>query len=175
VTNILVIYSTTDGHTRNICLHLQQVIEKQDNQVSLVSVDDVSTVDLNAFDTIVIGASIRYGKHSPAVYKFIKENKQILDSKGNAFFSVSLVARKPGKDSPEKNPYLNKFLRQISWMPKKLAVFAGKVDYQKYGFWDRSMIRLIMWMTNGPTEPEANIEFTNWSQVDEFGSVISDM
>ncbi len=26
------------------------------------------------------------------------------------------------------------------------------------------MIRLIMWMTKGPTDPKTNIEFTNWNQ-----------
>lgn len=46
----------------------------------------------------------------------------------------------------------------------ELAVFAGRIDYQKYRFRDRQMIRLIMWMTKGPTDPKTNIEFTNWNQ-----------
>ena len=37
------------------------------------------------------------------------------------------------------------------------------------------MIRLIMWMTKGPTDPKTNIEFTDWDQVEEFGRVISEM
>jgi menaquinone-dependent protoporphyrinogen oxidase len=88
---------------------------------------------------------------------------------------VNVVARKPEKNTPETNPYLKKFLKQIAWKPKTLAVFAGKIDYQKYKFRDRFMIRLIMWMTKGPTDPETNIEFTNWNQVEEFGRVISEM
>lgn len=172
---ILIVYSTTDGHTRKICIHLQQVIENQSNQVTVVSVDDASEIDLGSFDKIVIGASIRYGKHSPKIYEFIRENSQILDSNSNAFFSVNVVARKPAKNRPETNPYLKKFLKQISWQPKILAVFAGKIDYQKYRFRDRFMIRLIMWMTKGPTDPKTNIEFTDWDQVEEFGRVISEM
>jgi len=173
--NILIIYSTTDGHTRKICSHLQRVIENQSNRVTVVSVIDAGEFDLDSFDKIVIGASIRYGKHSPEIYAFIKENSQALDSKSNAFFSVNVVARKPAKNTPETNPYLKKFLKQISWQPKILAVFAGKIDYQKYGFLDRFMIRLIMWMTKGPTDPKTNIEFTDWKQVEEFGRVISEM
>lgn len=172
---ILIIFSTTDGHTRKICNRLQQVIDNRNNQVAVISVDDAGTIDLDSFDTIVIGASIRYGKHSPKVYEFIREYSQILDSKSNAFFSVNVVARKPEKNRPETNPYLKKFLKQISWQPKILAVFAGKIDYQKYGFLDRIMIRLIMWITKGPTDPKTNIEFTNWSQVEEFGRLISEM
>ena len=172
---ILIVYSTTDGHTRKISRRLQDMIENQGNQVTVISVDDASAVDLKPFDKIVIGASIRYGKHSPKIYEFIKENTQTLDSKSNAFFSVNVVARKPEKNTPETNPYLIKFLKQIAWKPKTLAVFAGKIDYQKYRLLDRFMIRLIMWMTKGPTDPKANIEFTNWNDVEEFGRLINEM
>ena len=173
--NILIIYSTTDGHTREICLRLKQVIEDAGNQITLVDVGHSSAINLGDFDKIVIGASIRYGKHSPAVYDFVKENARVLDSKPNAFFTVNVVARKPEKNTPETNPYLIKFLKQITWKPKTLAVFAGKIDYQRYGFVDRTMIRFIMWITKGPTDPATNIEFTDWDQVAAFGRVVSEM
>ena len=32
-----------------------------------------------------------------------------------------------------------------------------------------------MWMTKGPTDSKTNIEFTNWSQVEDFGHVICEM
>jgi menaquinone-dependent protoporphyrinogen oxidase len=172
---ILIVYSTTDGHTREICARLGKMVEARNHQVELVSVDDAGAVDLAGFDKIVIGASIRYGKHNKKIYEFVETNRNVLDSKSNAFFSVNVVARKPEKNRPETNPYLQKFLRQISWRPKRLAVFAGKIDYQKYGWLDRTMIRLIMWMTKGPTDPKANIEFTDWSQVEAFGQTICDM
>ncbi len=172
---ILIIYSTTDGHTRKICLRLQQIIENLNNQVVLVSINDKIEVDLKTFDKIVIGASIRYGKHRPEVYEFIKRNLQVLESKPNAFFTVNIVARKPEKNQPETNPYLIKFLRQIAWKPRNLAVFAGRLDYQMYSFWDRFMIRLIMRLTKGPTDPKTNIEFTDWQQVESFAHLISEM
>ena len=172
---IVIIYSTTDGHTLEICRHLQQVIEKRNNQVVLTSINDDAVIDLDSFDKIVIGASIRYGKHRPNVSEFIKRNLQILVSKPSAFFSVCVVARKPGKNSPETNPYLLKFLKKSPWKPKRLAVFAGKINYQQYKVWDRLIIRLIMWMTKGPTDPKTNIVFTDWSQVEDFGHVICDM
>ena len=51
MTHILILYSTTDGHTVKICQRLQQVIEQQGHQVMLVSIDDAANVDLQAFDT----------------------------------------------------------------------------------------------------------------------------
>jgi menaquinone-dependent protoporphyrinogen oxidase len=166
--HILIIYSSTDGQTLKICHRLQAVIEQQAFQVTVLSIDDTAQIDLVSFDKIVIGASIRYGHHSPQIVKFIEKNRHLLDSKANAFFSVNVVARKPEKSSPETNPYLKKFLKRISWKPKELAVFAGKIDYPKYKPFDRFVIRLIMWMTHGPTDPSAVIEFTDWNQVTLF-------
>ncbi|MFZ2172190.1 MAG: menaquinone-dependent protoporphyrinogen IX dehydrogenase [Methylococcaceae bacterium] len=172
---ILILFASTDGHTRKICDRLQQVIEQQGHQVTLVSVNDKFQGVLQTFDKIVIGASIRYGKHSPKITDFINRNKLLLDSKPNAFFSVNIVARKPEKNQPGTNPYLRKFLKRIAWQPKELAVFAGKLDYPKYSFFDRLMIRLIMFITKGPTDPKAVIEFTDWQQVESFGRLIASM
>lgn len=173
--NILIIYSTTDGHTRSICERLKQVIEDQHQSVVLTWMSDAPDIDLEPFDKVVIGASIRYGKHQKQVYDFIRDKQSILETKPSAFFSVNVVARKPEKNQPETNPYLQKFLRQISWQPQNLAVFAGKIDYPRYTFIDRQMIRLIMWITKGPTDPQTTIEFTDWNKVDEFGRLIAEM
>ncbi|MCR4347863.1 MAG: menaquinone-dependent protoporphyrinogen IX dehydrogenase [Sulfuricaulis sp.] len=167
--SILIIYSTTDGHTLKICQRLQQVIEREHHRVELVPVSEADSAELNRFDKIVIGASIRYGKHRPEVFDFIERNRKVLDSKPGAFFTVNVVARKLEKNRPETNPYVKKFHKKSSWQPRQLAVFAGKIDYQKYCFWDRQIIRLIMWMTKGPTDLKTVAEFTNWEEVEVFG------
>lgn len=172
---ILVAYSTTDGHTCEICQRICHVIEQKGHQAILASIDDDFELDLNTFDKLVIGASIRYGKHSKRIYQFVKNNQLILESKPNAFFSVNVVARKPEKNTANTNPYLIKFLRQISWKPQVLSVFAGKIDYPKYHFFDKIMIRFIMWMTKGPTDPNAVVEFTDWQKVEDFGAIVSEM
>jgi len=166
---IFLAYSTTDGHTLEICERLQEVIEGEGHEVILTSVAEAMPVNLEAFDKIVIGASIRYGRHSKQVHEFIAHNAEVLARKPNAFFSVNVVARKPEKNRPETNPYLQKFLRKIAWRPSELAVFAGKIDYPRYGLLDRQMIRFIMWMTKGPTDPAAVVDFTDWDAVEAFG------
>lgn len=172
---IMIVYSTTDGHTKRICERIKRLLEARNHSVVLAGINEMPDFDPDRFDKIVVGASIRYGKHRPAVYDFIRKNQAQLESMPNAFFSVNVVARKPEKNRPESNPYLQKFLQQISWQPRKLAVFAGKIDYPLYTFWDRQIIRLIMWITGGPTDPAAVVEFTDWNKVDEFGQVIAEM
>lgn len=117
---ILIVYSSTDGHTLRICERLRQVLEPS-------------------------GAEVR------------------------AFFSISIVARKPEKNRPETNPYLGRFLARIRWRPRLVAVVAGRLDYPRYRPLDRLAIRLIMLMTGGPTDPRAVVEFTDWGEVEAFG------
>lgn len=175
MTKILIIYSTTDGHTERICKRIKHVIANEEHEIVLANIDDRLDLDLDLFDKVVIGASIRYGKHRPNVRDFIARNQAKLEKMPNAFFSVNVVARKPGKNRPENNPYLQKFLKQISWRPRRLAVFAGKIDYPIYQFWDRQIIRLIMWMTGGPTDLKATVDFTDWNKVDDFARLIAEM
>jgi menaquinone-dependent protoporphyrinogen oxidase len=172
---VLILYSTTDGHTVEICKRIKKRVEARGNSVQLKDLKDGPQLDRGEFDKIVIGASIRYGKHQPLVHEFIRKNQEILEGCPNAFFSVNVVARKPEKNQPETNPYMQKFLKKIDWQPQKLTVFAGKIDYPSLGFMDKQMIRLIMWMTKGPTDPKAVVEFTDWSKVDEFGQMIAEM
>ena len=175
MSNILIIYSSRDGQTLKICQRLQSVIEQHAHQVTLVPIEGADREELQSFDKIVVGASIHYGRHNSKVQAFINHYQSILDSKPNAFFSVNVVARKPEKQSPATNPYLRKFLKRIRWEPKQMAVFAGKIDYPSYNAFDRFVIRLIMWMTKGPTDPSSVVEFTDWEQVDAFARVISFM
>jgi len=170
--SILILYSTVDGHTREICLRLKQVIERQGHRVALHSLDEEPNIDLKPFDKIVIGASIRYGKHRPQLIDFIERHAQILESKPGAFFSVSGIARKPEKNRTETNPYLRKFLENTTWKPRHLAVFAGKSRYPGHSRFVRKIIRLIEFFTSGTADGEKFVEFTDWQQVEAFGQLI---
>ena len=163
----VIIYSTTDGQTKRICEFLKQKLEAKIN-IDLFSIEDVDQAELNFYDNIIIGASIRYGKHSPKLYKFIEKNIDVLKAKFTAFFTVNVVARKEGKNTPDTNPYMKKFLQLTNWQPNLLGVFAGKIDYPSYKFTDKQMIRLIMFITKGPTDTSGSFEFTNWKSVEEF-------
>jgi len=76
--------------------------------------------------------------------------------------------------SPESNE-LDYVARLAASMSPSPLNFAGKLDYPKYSFWDRKIIQMIMWMTKGPTDPAAVVEFTNWEQVEAFGKRICEI
>ena len=169
-----IIYSSVDGQTLKICNNLKDNLIQSNPNIELFSIEDFKE-DVTNYDKLIIGASIRYGVHNKNIIDFINTNKIQLDSIKTAFFSVNLVARKPEKNKPDTNPYVMKFFKTIDWTPTIVEVFAGKLDYRKYSFFDRSMIQFIMWMTKGPTNINTVIEYTNWEKVKKFGIQLGNM
>ena len=169
--NILIIYSTTDGHTLTISKTIANYLKTNSN-ILITPLINCKKDDLKNNDLIIIGASIRYGKHNPKVKEFIKNNLMILETKKSAFFSVNVVARKENKNQPETNPYLIKFLKSITWKPDIVDVFAGRLDYPALNFWDKQIIRLIMYITKGPIDLKKTYEFTDWNRVESFAQKI---
>ena len=168
----LIIYSTTDGQTKKIC----EVIRENFNNkefVEILPLEDAFHLNINNYDQIILGASIRYGNYKSNLFKFIKYNIKILETKKNAFFSVNVVARKNEKNTPDTNPYIKKFLKKTNWRPKKIEVFAGKVDYPNYNLFNKLVIRLIMFITKGPTDISHSYEFTDWAKVKKFSKELS--
>ena len=165
--NSLIIYSTTDGQTKKICESIKANSVNK-NYYEIISLDEAFHKEIEKYDKIIIGASIRYGRHNPKIYEFIRNKHFILERKKSAFFSVNVVARKPEKNTPETNPYIIKFLKKSKWKPKKLEVFAGKIDYPRLSFINKHIIRLIMFVTSGPTNINNTYEFTDWQRVKKF-------
>lgn len=168
-TKTALLYASVDGQTFKISEKIQAVFKQNNQQIELHSIDNFNK-KVTDFDKFIIGASIRYGVHDKRIINFINANKTDLDAIKTAFFSVNLVARKPEKSGPETNPYAVKFFNSIKWKPTVKEVFAGKLDYKKYKFFDRIMIQFIMWMTKGPTNKNVEIEYTNWNKVADFAN-----
>lgn len=189
MTNTLILYSTVDGQTKKICDYLGQTLAAHHQQpdpnhtavaaVKVMALDDFESLhhlgdaSLADYDTVVLGASIRYGKHRPNVVDFVTAHRSVLQHKHTAFFSVNLVARKPEKNTAQTNSYVQKFLAQVQWQPTLADVFAGQLDYARYGIFDKIMIKFIMWVTKGPIKSDKPIEFTDWQRVKAFSDQVA--
>ncbi len=167
----VIFYATTDGHTKKIAETLAKdwqgdvVIEPADRLASYVGNPEV--------DSVVIGASIRYGHYNKELVASIRQHVDWLHNIESSFYSVNLTARKPGKDDPATSSYVQKFLRKTGWVPDHIAMFAGKLCYPNYRFWDKQVIRFIMTITGGCNDGVSTVEYTNWSEVQRFSKTIS--
>ena len=162
------IYSSSNGQSLKICETLNE-----EKESLILNIDRLNSVNLDNFDQIIIGASVKYGDHNKKIYNFVKNNKTLLKRKKTVFFSVNATARKSEKNTPNTNPYIIKFLKKTNWKPDHIGVFAGKIDFPNYNFLEKYIIKFIMWITNGPTDTTKTYEFTDWNAVKKFSREIN--
>ena len=164
---LLILYSTVDGHTKNICEYIYKKLKGR-KKVSIFSIEESGDLKLDDYDEVVIGASVRYGYHRKNVYEFVQKNLNELNKLKTAFFSLNLTARKPEKSTPDTNPYIIKFLRKVNWKPSTQEVFAGRLDYPSLDTLNKLAILFIMFITNGPKDTSKTYELTDWKKVDNL-------
>jgi menaquinone-dependent protoporphyrinogen oxidase len=117
-------------------------------------------------------AAVRYGDHLPAARTFLKEFAAMPERPPLALASINLTARKPNKQTAEESAYLKKAIKALGFAPAAARAFAGKIDYPRYAWGDRQIIRFIMWLTKGPTNGTEVIEYTDWDDVDAFADTL---
>jgi menaquinone-dependent protoporphyrinogen oxidase len=168
---LLFLYSTREGQTKKILQHIAASFATQD--VDFVDIHQCDEISFDGYKKVLIGASVRYGKLNPLLYRFVERYHQELAAVKAGFICVNLTARKEseGKDTAEGSVYVQTFLKKSRWQPDLIGVFAGALRYPQYRFLDKMMIKLIMTMTNGETDTSKEVEYTNWNKVDQFAEV----
>lgn len=124
---------------------------------------------------MVLVAAVRYGRHLAEADRFLACYRSLQSPPPLALASVNLTARKSGKSTVTGNAYLRKVIARHRLDPALAAAFAGRLEYRRYGWLDRQIIRFIMLLTGGPTDPDACIEYTSWPAVDEFAARVVEL
>lgn len=175
MTDIALLYASHDGQTRKIALYLSALWRGRGMDVALQDLleEGPDPQEGKAAAHVVLMAPIRYGYPLPSMDAFIRQNRDWLESKPYTVVLLNLTARKAGKDTPATNPYMRKWIKKQRLNPTHQAVFAGKLHYALYRWWEKLMIRLIMKITGGPTNLDANVDFTRWDRVEALADQIA--
>lgn len=164
-----IFYATRDGQSRRIAERIANRLA--DHGISALPHDlvgvRVTPPSLAAARLVVVVAAVRYGRPLPEADQFLASYRTLRDPPQLVLLSVNLTARKPGKDTVEGNAYLRKSIARHRLAPALALAIAGRLDYSRYGWLDRQLIRFIMKLTGGPTDPTTCIDFTPWDVVDD--------
>jgi menaquinone-dependent protoporphyrinogen oxidase len=170
-------YATHDGQARRIAERIAgRLAEKgipaspQDLAANFPTPEKLAEARL-----VTIVSAVRYGRHLPEGRRLLSTFQTLRAPPPLAFLSVCLAARKPGRDTAAGNPYLRKAIARHRLAPALAVAVAGRLDYPRYGWLDRQMIRFIMTLTRGPTDPTTSIEFTAWNVVDDVALRIAEL
>jgi menaquinone-dependent protoporphyrinogen oxidase len=170
-------YATHDGQARRIAERIAgRLAERgikaspQDLAAALPAPEVLAEARL-----VAIVSAVRYGRHVPEGRRFLSIYQALRAPPPLVFLSVCLAARKPGRDTAENNPYLRKAIARHRLAPALALALAGRLDYPRYGWLDRQMIRFIMTLTGGPTDPRTSVEYTAWNVVDDVALRIAEL
>jgi len=171
---ILILYATTEGHTARIADRMTQTLRRLGHATDTKrTASDSPDLQISAYDGVIVGASIHYGKHPGFLRALVHRNRAMLTPRPTAFFSVSLSAGGPGAKPEAARRYLEKFLRQAGWQPRQTATFAGALQYSKYGRFKRLLMIAFVGLAGGDTDTSRDYEYTDWEAVDRFANTFA--
>ncbi len=170
-------YATRDGQSRRIAERIAGRLDErgipsppQDLAAALPAPHKLAEARLA---TVVM--AVRYGRHLPEAEAFLDIYRELRAPPPLVLLSVNLTARKPGKDTAEGNAYLRKSIARRRLTPAIALAIAGRLDYSRYGWLDRHLIRFIMKLTGGPTDLKTCLEYTAWNVVDDVALRIAEL
>jgi menaquinone-dependent protoporphyrinogen oxidase len=165
---ILVLYGTTDGHTARIADVLATAMRVHGADVQLADAAKASPSP-DAFDAVVIAASVHAGGYQRAVKRWVRTHAALLSSRPTAFVSVCLgvLQHVPAVDR-ELTAITESFLAGTGWSPGVKKVVAGALPYTKYNWLKRLVMKRIVRKAGGDVDTSRDHEYTDWDDLRRF-------
>ncbi|MBL8644306.1 MAG: hypothetical protein JNK21_10265 [Rhodospirillaceae bacterium] len=172
--HILIVYGTTDGHTAKVADTIAATLRQVGQNVTLHRGDALPPgLDAAAFDAIIVGASVHYGKYQSYIGKFIAKNLNALKQKPSAFFAVSGASSSGAQGRQEACTFSDPFLDGLGWRPARVEQIAGAFPFTRYGWWKRMMMRYIVRRAGGEAHTRKDYAYTDWERVTRFAHEFS--
>ena len=168
MSEVLVFYATTDGHTRRIAEYMATVLREEGLSSRAIEVGSraADAIDWRDVQAVALTASVHAGHHQPAAEAFARRNLKELSLRPSLFVSVCLsicsaipdevaAARRVAAALPER----------VGWRPMRVAAVAGRLAYTQYGFLKRWIMQRIAAKSGGPTDTTRDHDLTDWQEV----------
>ena len=168
---VWVVYGTSEGQTEKIARFLAERLAGRGHRLELIAAArDCGTPQPHRFDAIVIAASVHAGRYQPAVTEFVRRD---IDSRPNAFLSVSLSAASPvASDLEGLKRCVETFSRETGWTPRTVHHAAGALRYSAYSLIKRWALRAIARRRGAPTDTRRDHKLTDWADLARFCTVL---
>jgi menaquinone-dependent protoporphyrinogen oxidase len=173
---VLVLYASTHGHTARIATRIAEALEHAGAEVDLRRADRADDPSPVAYAAVIAGGSIHAGHHQRELVSWARRHATSLGELPSAFFSVSLSAADDTDEArATARKYVDDFVEETGWTPRKTASFAGALQYLEYDFFTRLLIKMMMRKGGHPTDSSQDYDYTDWDAVWRFGGEVAGM
>ena len=169
MTHILIVFGTTDGHTRKIAQVLAEHLRAHQCSVDIEDAAGMRRLSPEGYDGVIVAASVHIGDYQRAVAQFVRAHAALLNGLPTAFLSVCLAVVEQGdKPREEVQRIMHRFLHRCRWSPTLTKLVAGALPYTRYGWLKRRMMKRIMAKAGGDTDTTRDFEYTDWNDLRNF-------
>ena len=166
---VLILYATVEGQTERVAEKIADLLRGAGHRVDLQRARRAQEAfDPGAFDGVIVGASVHYGRHPGYLRALLRRQQAALGARHTAFFSLSLSAGGPGARPAAAQRYLKTFLRRSGWQPRLAGVFGGALRYSRYGPIKRLVMQAFVGLAGGDLDASRDYEYTDWDAVARF-------
>ncbi|MEA2107343.1 MAG: flavodoxin domain-containing protein [Bacteroidota bacterium] len=154
-----IIYATKHGCTDK-CAHT--LANELNNNALLINLDVSTNVNLNEFNTVIIGGSIHAGSMNRKIKKFIDKNMDMLQSKKTGLF---ICCMEEGEKAQEQ--FKNAFPESLRNKAIAHGYFGGEFNFNKMNFFEKAIIKKI-------AKTDQNVSKINENNIKDFALKIVD-
>ena len=166
---ILVVYGSTEGHTRRVAEWIATTARNMGREVALYDAGALDAPLKAEGDAVIIGASVHQGHHQTSVSDFVQAHRGLLERCPSAFFSVSLSAAvDDAMHQAEARAYVDAFLEETDWQPQVTATFAGALRHAEYDYFKHLVLQLLAGQLGQGTVRAQDVDYTDWDAVTRF-------
>ncbi len=165
--NILVVYGTTEGHTRKIAMRIGGFIREMGHNAEVVDSADVrEDFHVDGFNACIVMGSLHQGNHQRSLVHFVQKYRDDLRKAPSAFLSASLTAAyKEGDHYAELQKCVDKFTDETGWTPTEWIPVAGALMYVEFDWFKRMILKSIAKKAGAGTDTSHDYEYTDWLKV----------
>lgn len=167
---ILVVYATTEGHTRKVAEFIAERVRARGHHVDLVDAATPAVEHLGLrYRAAFVGGSVHCDRHQGALLHFARRQRAWLNAMPVAFFSVGLALVQPDAGGVEAaREAADRFVEQTGLRPARVHLVAGALKYTQYDFFKRWVMRTIAAREGRSVDTGHDHEYTDWADVGAF-------
>jgi menaquinone-dependent protoporphyrinogen oxidase len=167
---VLILYGTTDGHTRAIAQAIAEPLIQGGVDTSVIEAGTVEP-PLDDYDGIIVAASLHAGRYQRAVEKWVRSHAASFGTRPTAFISVCLAVLQPSdpKVQADLAAIVERFETRTGWHPASVTHVAGALLYTRYNIFKRWIMKRIVAKAGGATDVSRDYDYTDWDAVRKLG------
>jgi len=170
MSRVLILYGTTDGHTRKIATALREALVDE-GVYAFVSDARYGTESVLAeeYDGVIVAASVHAGGFQRPVTRWVRAQAKQLNRMPTAFLAVCLgILEKRPETRRALDEIVKRFQQSTTWRPRVVKFVAGALPYTRYNWLKRWIMRRMVAKAGGDTDTTRDYEYTDWTDLRVF-------